>query len=687
MGLEDDATTLLRRLTGVETAELRDGQMEAITALVEGHRKALVVQRTGWGKSAVYFIATQLLRRRGAGPTLLVSPLLALMRNQVLMANRGGVRARTINSENRDEWNEIEASVKAGEVDLLLVSPERLNNTRFRADMLPGLLRSVGLLVIDEAHCISDWGHDFRPDYRRLAKVLPLLPAGLPVLCTTATANDRVVDDIVEQLGHDLQVVRGPLERESLRLAVLDLPQPADRLAWLATTIPTLPGSGIVYCLTIADTERVTEWLRKQGIEARSYSGDSDSGDRPALEDALLRNEVKVMVATSALGMGFDKPDLGFVIHYQSPGSAIAYYQQVGRAGRALADSVGILLRGHEDADIQNYFIATAFPPREKAEAIVNLLEKRNNRPTSINDIEAEVNARRSRIEAMLKVLEVEGAVERASGGWQRTAQPWEYPQERIDKVTALRREEQTAMGDYARTDTCRMAFLRRLLDDPEVADCGRCDSCRGEPLSAALDRDLVIAAQQHLRAGAVVIEPRKRWPYGLEEPRGNLKKDRQVLPGRALAILGDGGWGSVVREVLRGAPLGDDVIAACVRLIEAWRPDPRPAWVTVVPSASRSELVCDLGTRLAAALSLPFEPVLGRDRKGRPQREMENSAQQAGNTYGAFVVERGLPTGPVLLVDDTASSRWTLTSAGFALLAAGSGPVLPFVLAKDPGD
>src|SRR5437763_14935908 len=444
----EDAQALLGQLTGDPAAAFRPGQLEAIERLVEQRGRVLVVQRTGWGKSAVYFIATRLLRDQGAGPTVLVSPLLALMRNQIQMAERAGVRAVTINSANREEWDEIERRVRAGDVDILLISPERLNNMRFRQDVLPDLVKTVGLLVVDEAHCISAGGHDFRPDYRRIARVLDLLPPGVPVLCTTATANDRVVGDIVDQLGAGLEVIRGSLDRESLELAAVDLPQPAERLAWLATVLPDLPGSGIVYCLTVADSKRVAGWLRSRGIEAVAYSGESEHEDRIVFEEALLGNKVKVVVATSALGMGFDKPDLGFVVHFQSPGSPIAYYQQVGRAGRAVAHAVGVVLRGHEDVDIQDWFIRTAFPPKPEAEAVIGLLAERAE-PVTIGEIERSVNARRSRIEAMLKVLDAEGAVERAERGWRRTLQPWTYDLARVDGVTALRRAEQAAMDEY----------------------------------------------------------------------------------------------------------------------------------------------------------------------------------------------------------------------------------------------
>ena len=601
----DTAEGLLRRLTAIQDATFRPGQWEAIARLVERRGRVLVVQRTGWGKSAVYFVATRLLREGGAGPTVLISPLLALMRNQIQMAERAGVHAATINSGNREAWESVEAHVRSGAVDILLISPERLNNLRFRRDVLPDLVATVGLFVVDEAHCISDWGHDFRPDYRRIARVLQLLPRGVPVLCTTATANDRVVRDIVDQLGNDLEVIRGPLDRESLELQVLDLPDQAQRLAWLAGAIPSLPGSGVVYCLTRADTERVTSWLRAKGIDAVAYSGASESEDRLVFEQALLANRVKVVVATSALGMGFDKPDLGFVIHYQSPGSPISYYQQVGRAGRAVDHAAGILLRGREDRDIQDWFIGSAFPPQRQAEQVVRMLEERA-RPVSIATIEGEVNARNSRIKALLKVLEAEGAVEHADGGWRRTLRPWAYDAERVERVTALRRAEQAAMLEYATTSECRMAFLRRQLDDPAAEPCGRCDNCSRRPLRVELNRDVLVEALAHLRGALLEIEPRRQWPAGLAVARGRIPPEQRLQPGRALSTYGDGGWGSMVKQVkYHGDRYPDELVDATVELLRHWAPIPAAAWVVCVPSSTSPDLLPSFGRRLAIRLTL----------------------------------------------------------------------------------
>ena len=682
--IADRAHELLRLVTGDDRSEFRAGQLEAIEALVNARERVLVVQRTGWGKSAVYFIATRLLRDEGAGASLLISPLLALMRNQIEMATRAGVRAATINSANRDDWLEIEAAVRAGEVDLLLISPERLNNHRFRTDVLPHLAHEVGLLIVDEAHCISDWGHDFRPDYRRVARVLDLLPSRVPVLCTTATANERVIRDIVSQLGDQIQVFRGSLERESLSLSVVLLPNPAERLAWLAREVPQLPGSGIVYCLTTRDTETIAEWLRRHDISALAYTGDSDPNYRLEVEQALDANAVKVVVATSALGMGYDKPDVGFVIHYQSPGSAIAYYQQVGRAGRNLAVSHGILLVGNEDSDIQDYFISTAFPDERRANDVLELLAQQT-QPLREQAILTEVNLRPSRLQAMLKILEVEGAVERVPGsGWVRTATPWTYDRERVAAVTAARRAEQAAMFEYIRTTDCLMSFLRTQLDDPAPTRCGRCANCTGHRIGVDVDPAAVAAAGAYLRASSLEIEPRAQWMGAVPGLPFTIPKELRLEEGRALAVYNDGGWGSVVKQAkYHEHVISEELLTASADLIRAWAPEPAPVWLTWIPSSSGSNLVVDFARRLADLLALAALDLVKRVRPSAPQKDMENSAKQLANVYGAFAVDARAPAQPGLLIDDVFDSRWTLTVVGAALRQSGSGPIYPFVLAQ----
>ncbi|MGN7977155.1 RecQ family ATP-dependent DNA helicase [Microbacterium sp. 22195] len=685
----DAALAALRDLVGRPDAGFHDGQYEAIEALVAERRRALVVQRTGWGKSAVYFVATLLLRRQGAGPTVLVSPLLALMRDQIAAAERAGVRAVAINSTNAHEWDDVVARLDRDVVDVLLVSPERLNNPAFREQQLPTLVQRIGMLVVDEAHCISDWGHDFRPDYRRLRDLIAQMPAGVPVLATTATANSRVVADVAEQLGgEDVLTIRGPLARASLRLGVLQLPNAASRLAWLLSHLDDLPGSGIIYTLTVAAAVDTARLLREHGHDVRAYTGQTDAEEREESEGMLKRNEVKALIATSALGMGFDKPDLGFVIHLGAPSSPVAYYQQVGRAGRASESADVLLLPGVEDKDIWHYFATASMPDRERAERVIAAL---GDAPVSTPALEAMVDIRRTPLELLLKVLDVDGAVRRVQGGWVSTGAGWTYDAERYERIAGERRAEQQHMIDYQRTGGCRMEFLQRSLDDATAAPCGRCDNCAGAWFPTEIGADAGAAASGALDRVGVPIEPRRQWPTGADRlgvpVKGRIGADEQAAEGRALARLTDLGWGGTLRELFAAgaadAPVSPQVLAACVRVLAGWDWDERPVAVVGMPSRSRPQLTGTLARGFAEIGRLPYLGELGFAGGGPTGGPGGNSAFRLAGVWDRFTAE-GLqvPEGPVLLVDDIADSRWTLTVAARTLRRAGATAVLPFTLA-----
>jgi len=690
--LESRALQYLREALADESAAFRDGQWGAIRNVVRERKTLLLVRRTGWGKSMVYFLATRLLRDQGAGPTLLISPLLSLMRNQIEAAERLGINAETINSSNRDEWDRIETDVLRGDVDVLLVSPERLANSDFRTRVLNSIADSVGLFVVDEAHCISDWGHDFRPDYQRITRILQAMPSNVPVLATTATANDRVIDDVVNQIGSDTEVSRGPLARSSLRLQNIAMQSPTDRMAWLAEHIPSIPGSGIIYTLTVRDARRIAEWLQLQCINALSYSGQRENEEREELEQALLNNEVKALVATVALGMGFDKPDLGFVIHYQRPGSVVHYYQQVGRAGRDGNTAYGVLLHGREDDEIIDYFIRSSFPAEAHVEAVLDALDEAED-GLKVRHLEQRVNLRRSDIRQVLKLLSVraQSPVVKENKRWYRTAVPYQRDQEKIESIKQIRRAEQREMQHYMKYDDCLMAFLQQALDDPHAEKCGICASCVDESLlPETVSPDLAIEAAKFLRRSEVTISPRKRWPYtdslSLYGWRSTMGQRLRAEEGRALSIWGDAGWGQLVKKGKYDDGRFDDrLVRAAQSMIEQrWQPDPKPQWVTCVPSKNHPNLVPDYARRLAAALDLPFVQCVRKVADNEPQKHQENTEQQTRNLDGVFDVQRlTVPSQPVLLVDDTVDSRWTLTVIAALLKEAGAGPVYPFALAQ----
>jgi len=678
------ALELLRIGSGQPNARFREAQEEAIRHIVEGRGRLLVVQKTGWGKSFVYFIATKLLRKADEGPALLISPLLALMRNQIAAAERMGVRAVTINSDNQEEWANVEAMIQRNEVDILLISPERLANERFRTQVLAGVAGRIALLVIDEAHCISDWGHDFRPHYRLLERIVRTLPSNLRLVATTATANNRVMDDLSTVLGPNLGVSRGDLNRPSLTLQTMRLRSQAERLAWLAAQVPALPGNGIIYTLTVRDAVQVADWLQSRGLDVESYTGETGER-RPELEQALLENRVKALVATTALGMGFDKPDLAFVIHYQTPGSVVAYYQQVGRAGRALATAYGVLLSGEEETDITDYFIESAFPTRDEVQGVLDALLAAPN-GLSVPELMGRINLSMGRIQKTIDLLSLESPapIAKQRTKWQLTAANLsEAFWERADRLTALRRDEQREMQEYVSLRSGHMEFLIQALDgEPSTVQVPALP-----PLPTTTDPALVREAIAYLRRTSLPIEPRRQWPAGgMPQYRltGRIAAELQAQPGKALCIWGDAGWGSLVRQgKYHDRHFADELVEACAVLVREWHPQPAPAWITCIPSLRHHDLVPDFARRLAAALSLPFDAVLEKTDNRPEQKTMANSTQQARNIDGSLAISaQGARAGPVLLVDDMVDSRWTLTVAAWLLRSHGSGEVLPLALA-----
>lgn len=690
----DEAENLLRIALGNNTAHFRDGQWESIDAVVNRKKKLLVVQCTGWGKSSVYFISTRILRDRGHGPTLIVSPLLALMRNQIEAARRLGIRAVTINSTNTKDWENAKRDVLADKVDCLLISPERLANDGFVEGILHPVADRIGLMVIDEAHCISDWGHDFRPDYRRIANILGFLPPNTPVLGTTATANNRVIQDIRQQFG-DIAVERGPLVRKSLSLVNLRMRDQAMRLGWLGQTIPILPGTGIVYALTQRDAEQVAAWLCSLKISAAAYHSDISHEDfatpdayRQHLEDALLTNKIKVLVATSALGMGYDKPDLGFVIHYQAPGSVVDYYQQVGRAGRSIDHALGILLSGTEDDAIHAFFRNSAFPTAGQVAHVLGTLEHYDG--LKVRELEEHSNLPSGQIEKILKLLSVENPAPliKVDGYWRRVPRPYQLDQKRIDRLTQRREEEWSQVQSYLSEQGCLMSFLRKALDDPQHEACGKCANCVGDSLlPLQIDPALAHRAATFIRQAEFPIKPRKQLASGAfthyKFPT-NLPAELQAEEGRVLSRWRDGGWGERAAKCKENEHFDTSLVEAMATMIRRrWLPQPKPTWLCCVPSLGHPNLVPDFARRLADALGIPFVSCVSKVKNNEPQKYQNNRFHQCRNLDGVFEVGEGILAGPVLLVDDMIDSGWTLTVISALLRRAGSGPVYPIAISS----
>lgn len=688
--MRERALELLKKSVGRD-AEFREDQWEAIEAVLEG-KKTLVVEKTGWGKSIVYFIATKLLREKGKGITILISPLLSLMRNQIEAAEKLGLKALTINSNNKDEWLSLEMQILRGDFDLLIISPERLGNPEFRNDVITKIISNIGMFVVDEAHCISDWGHDFRPDYRRIVRIVKNLPDNVPLLATTATANNRVVNDIKEQLGEELNIIRGPLIRSSLKIQIIKLEDQSERLAWLYENINNMSGSGIIYCMTKNDCNKVSKWLRSKGINALEYhtSLSNDHIEQKKLEeqreDMLMNNKIKVLVSTIKIGMGYDKPDLGFVIHFQRPGSLVAYYQQIGRAGRKLDTAYTVLLSGKEDDEIQEYFIKNAFPSQEEMTTVLNVVENAD-LGVSKNQIYKTLNMKSGRIDNCLKMLEIDMMVTKNKSNYSRTTIKWVPDNERSEKVTAQRYNELEIIKRYVDYTGCYMEFISKELDDPNKKRCGRCSNCEGQNFFRdSVDNKNVIDAIRFLNGEFLIIKPRKQFPAGIIDGKKKLIDENfQNREGRVLCSYGDAGWGKSVKEdKYQNDYFRDELLDAAVNLIKNnWIKENEPTWVTSIPSLRRPELVKGFAIRVAEKLNIPYKEVIIKTVETEEQKNMENSYQQANNIFSVFDVTDVVKDEPVLLIDDMVDSRWTLTICGAMLKQKGSGEVYPFAIAS----
>lgn len=681
-----DLLSELRECYG-QDAKFRDGQEEAINSVLDGKR-TLVVQKTGWGKSLVYFLATKIIRRESNKITLIISPLLALMNNQIESASKLGIKVKTLNSENMEEWDLIIEEINKNDVDALIISPERLANDDFKKMLIVNLTVNIGLFVVDEAHCISDWGHDFRPDYRRIIDIVNLLPSNIPVLATTATANDRVVNDIKAQLGNDIIISRGGLIRKSLAIQVIKLASKEERLAWLSNNVKDIPGTGIIYCLTVNDCKLVEKWLKENGYTCESYYAAVDKERKMEIIDKFMNNHIKVLIATVAFGMGFDKKDISFVIHFQKPANIVAYYQQIGRAGRAIDRAYAILFCGSEDDEISNYFIDSAFPTEKEMDEIINLLS--GNPGFKMADFEKHMNMKRARIEKCIKYLLVNGDIYKDGSQYYKTLKPWKPDLKKSEEITKIRKNELKQMNEFVDISDCYMKYIADALDDIEAEPCGCCANCRRQSLFVVepLMEDIT-RAQLFIKNDFNVIEPRKKWPATVKILNKNtILSEHLCEQGRVLSNYGDAGWGKHVAECKYKIGVFDEqLVDASVELLEAFIAENKIEWVTSIPSLRRPELVRNFAIRIAGKLRLPYVESIVKLNNSQCQKELQTNYLQYKNASDTFdVLSENILDGNVLLIDDMVDSRWTFTVCGYKLRSNGCGKVYPFALANTAG-
>ena len=675
----EQADKIIKDLYGPD-ANFREGQYEAIEATMI-KKRVLVVQRTGWGKSLVYFACTKLMRQQNKGVTMVVSPLLVLMENQIDAATKMGLRCDVLNSRVKDRQAEILDSLERDEIDLILVTPETL----FNCDVQKRLKNiKIGLFVIDEAHCISDWGHDFRLEYGNLKSVISSLPSTVPILATTATANDRVVNDLEKQLGNDVYISRGPLTRESLSIQVLEMPNSITRYAWILENINKLPGSGIIYCLTQRDCDYLSDFLQRNGISAESYHADKEDDANRNTEEQFKNNEIKAIVSTVKLGMGYDKGDIAFVIHYQMPGNIVSYYQQIGRAGRNISRADTFLMFGKEDEDIINYFIKTAFPTKRETLDIMDFIS--NNDGVKKNQISSAINIRNSRMEKALAFLQHDGFVrkDKTSRGTLYYATPklFVYDKKHYDDVTAIRIKEMEQMKKLATTTACYSKFVVECLDDYSAHECGNCANCLGRDILPSKPSETSIhIAEAYINGLVIEIEPRKKWPNANYTGKINIPIPNML--GFCLSKYGDPGYGELVKRDKYGIKkqFCDELVGKSAKMLRTIVKENEIEYLTCVPSL-RSDIVLDFSKRLADSLGLKFVELLGKS-NARQQKDMQNSHHQCQNAMSSFSLLDGATVPEkVLLVDDVVDSGWTLTACGYYLCEGGCEEVYPFALA-----
>lgn len=677
-----EADSILKSVYGVN-AQFREGQYEAIEATMI-HKHTLVVQKTGWGKSLVYFICTKIFRSRNRGMTMVISPLLVLMENQMEMAKRLGIHCAALNSTvSREERHQTLDEMANQSLDLVFITPETL----FKDEVQMYIPRMrLGLFVIDEAHCISDWGHDFRLDYGKIGRIIQGMPSHVAVLATTATANDRVVNDLKKQLGDQVFISRGPLARDSLHIQVLRLERKVDRYAWLLENLPKLPGTGIIYCLDRRDCDYLAGFLMQNSVPAMAYySRDNEEDEKAnnAAIDAFQNNRIKAIVATVKLGMGYDKGDISFVIHFQTPGSIVAWYQQIGRAGRNLQDAYVFLMSGYEDDDINDYFIENAFPTRKESEAVFSCISNADG--IAKNEIIAQVNARSTRIEKALYFLENEGFIrkEYLKKKWHYYPTPkrFVYNESHYRDIKVIRRKEREQIRELINTQMCLSRFAVNCLDDNSTTNCEKCSNCTGKDVFPGLtisDRSRKVAFD-FINSRQIIIQPRKQWP-----DRKRISSPLQE--GICLSKYGDCGWGELVA---RGkypqdgsVPKFDDrLVEKAASTLAPLIREKRIEHLTFVPSL-RNSLVKDFAKRLAEYAQLQYIELL--DKRNAPQQKsMENGWYQCKNALESFEAKNVAMPERVILVDDVIDSGWTLTVCGCKIIEKGCKEVYPFALAS----
>ncbi len=672
----EDAEIKLKRVFGLD--HFYDEQWEAIRRLLNGER-ILMIQRTGFGKSLCYqFPATQF-----SGITVIFSLLIALMRDQVKALNNKGVSARYINSEQSAEENSstIQDALN-GKVKILYIAPERQENMEW---IEATRKMNLSMVVIDEAHTISVWGHDFRPAFRRIINLVKLLPQSLPVLATTATATKRVQHDIEQQIGGKLTTIRGLLVRDNFKLYAIKVHSEDEKLVWLAQNLNRIEGTGLIYTGTRVGTEIYAKWLAANGINAINYNAGHDADTRKDIENGLMQNRYKCVVSTNALGMGIDKPDIRFIIHTQIPASPIHYYQEIGRAGRDGKPTTIILFYNEskdengieEDYKLPKAFIDGARPSREK---YLKAIEALKQEPLTERGLMKATNLKQTQIRVIKADLIDQGIVREVVNGRNKILE-YQFGAKELDTkafedLRNAKLKDLDAMVGYVNTSKPRMQYLCEFLDDDFNVNYSNCDNTNLNKLTVAFTDDWRDRLINFRESYFPVLEVESR--------------SSNIVNGVAASYYGVSNVGSALHrsKYENGGDFPDFLLRLTLKAFRKTYSNTRFDWVLYVPPTHSGDLVKNFAVKFASVIKVPISHKLVKIRQTSEQKVFQNGWLKQDNVKDAFsyMSPEEIYGKRIILLDDIFDSGATMKEIGKMLTAMGAETIVPVAIAKTVG-
>jgi len=671
-----EAEIKLKRIFGFD--KFYDEQWETIDMLLRGKRM-LLIEKTGYGKSLCFqFPATQF-----DGITVIFSPLIALMRDQVNSLNEKGIAAKHINSEQTYENNsQVIQDAINGKIKILYIAPERQENQEW---IEATRKMNLSMIVIDEAHTISVWGHDFRPSFRRIINLVQLLPKDLPILATTATATKRVQADIEQQISGNLTTIRGNLLRENFNLFVIETKSEDEKLLWLAENINKLPGTGLLYTGTRVNTEIYARWFDFVGINSTDYNAGLDGDTRKEIEKGLMSNKWKCVVSTNALGMGIDKPDIRFIIHAQIPASPIHYYQEIGRAGRDGQKTYIILFynsKKDDDGIPEDYKLPKAFvdggrPSIKKYQIVINAVKQEQLGERQLMKI---TNMKQTQIRVIkADLIEQEIIKEVKFDRSKKYEYQFNAPELDTAKFNELRNaklKDLDSMLEYVFTTEPRMKFLCEYLGDKPPNKFDNCDNSKYKKRTVRPDKSTIEKLTEFRETYFPTLE--------VESQSSNITN------GVASSYYGVSNVGATLHRCKyeNGGDFPDFLLKLMLKAFRKTFGDKHFDMIVYVPPTTSGELLKNFAEKISYVLKVPISHKLVKQRETQPQKVFQNGYLKRENVSGAFnyTEPNEINNKNILLVDDIFDSGTTIKEIGKLLTNFGANLIVPLVIARTVG-